>query len=168
MINQAENNPSIGGGAGYMQKASNLSDVANAETANNNLGNDDESYTPTITILGGAATTVAVDGLAQAILINAKSVTVMVKFNIVFDVAEDIVDGTFTLPPSFLPTNNFAAKPEVLASIAVYNEGAFSSVLFGYAIFAYATTKECYFSFNTDTMGADCSLIAILRYNKNN
>lgn len=153
---------------GGLAVANNLSDVADAETANNNLGQNDESYTPTITVWGGAATTVVVDGLAQAILINDNSVTVMVKFNVSFDAAEDIVESSFTLPPSFLPTNNFAAKSNVLASVAVYNEGAFDGTSFGFAVFAYVGSKECYLNINTDTAGSSGSLVVIFRYNKNN
>lgn len=155
-------------GTGYLLSTNNLSDVADAETANNNLGQNDESYTPTITVWGGAATTVVVDGLAQAILINDNSVTVMVKFNVSFDAAEDIVESSFTLPPSFLPTNNFSAKSNVLASVAIYNEGAFDGTSFGFAVFALAGSKECYLSINTDTAGSSGSLVVIFRYNKNN
>lgn len=158
----------ITGTVGALVAANNLSDVANATTANNNLGQDSEDYAPTVTPLAVVDSTITVNGLAQAILVNADSVSCMMKVTVEFLSSETAVDATITLPPSFLPTNNFTAKSDLISVISIYSEASIPNDNFAFALFANFANKNIYFSCITDGLNPTVELTIFFRYNKNN
>lgn len=118
-----------GGGTGDLLSTNNLSDVANAETSNHNLGNSHTTYVPTFTPLAGALSTCTCLGDSFVIQIDTDSISFTMQLAITMDALETAAAFDFDLPTGLLPYANFAATSDLTPIISLPNSGSWADLL---------------------------------------
>lgn len=149
---------------GGLAAANNLSDVADAPTANNNLGNSHLTYTPTCTTIVGTGT---MTPLADCFVIQVDSDSISFTFYFQIDLGGGETDGTFTftLPPSLLPTNNFAANGDLQFVMGLPNAAQWTvDDVIGYNATVGAKTGSI--SYQSATAGDTKKITAFIRYHR--
>lgn len=116
-------------GTGDLLSTNNLSDVANAETSNHNLGNSHTTYVPTFTATGGEASTCVCLGDAFVIQIDTDSISFTMQLSIAMDALETAAVFDFDLPTGLLPYANFAAASDLTPIISLPNSGTWADLL---------------------------------------
>lgn len=116
-------------GTGDLLSTNNLSDVANAETSNHNLGNSHTTYVPTFTPLAGALSTCTCLGDSFVIQIDTDSISFTMQLAITMDALETAAAFDFDLPTGLLPYANFAATSDLTPIISLPNSGSWADLL---------------------------------------
>ena len=151
-------------GGGDLLAANNLSDVASAATANNNLGNTHLTYTPTcVTTVGGGTLTPLND--CFVIVVDADSVSFTFYFQIDLGGGENDNTFTFTLPTGHLPTNNFAASTELQFVMGLPNAGTWDETK-NIQYNATVGAKTGTIAFHSDVAADTIKLTAFITYHK--
>ena len=151
-------------GTGDLLAANNLSDVANAATANSNLGNTHLVYSPVFTDTVGSGTCTLL-GESFVIVIDEDSVSFTFQVIITLDALETDSSFTYNLPTGHLPTNNFADDYGVICVVGLPNASQIdSSSIIGYG--SNAGAKTAYISYHNDVAGSGAKYSFFVRYHK--
>lgn len=116
-------------GTGDLLSTNNLSDVANAETSNHNLGNSHTTYVPTFTPLAGALSTCTCIGDSFVIQIDTDSISFTMQLAITMDALETAAAFDFDLPTGLLPYANFTDSSDITPIISLPNSGSWADLL---------------------------------------
>jgi hypothetical protein len=116
-------------GTGDLLSTENLADVANAATANHNLGNSNSTYVPVFTATGGELSTCVCLGNAFVIQVDTDSISFTMQLFITMDGIETGASWEFNLPTGLLPTSNFASVTDITPIMGLLNSGDWSVVV---------------------------------------